>query len=45
MKISKIQYFSDSEKSRMLFFLLINVKMPTVVGILTFISGKNVMLS
>ena len=24
----------------MLFFLLINVKMPTTVGILTFISGK-----
>ena len=23
------------------FFLLINVKMPTIVGILTFISGKN----
>ena len=24
----------------MLFFLLINVKMPTIVGILTFMSGK-----
>ena len=23
------------------FFLIINVKMPTIVGILTFISGKN----
>ena len=23
------------------FFLLINVKMPTIVGILTFMSGKN----
>ena len=25
-------------------FLLINVKMPTIVGILTFISGKNSIL-
>ena len=29
----------------MLFFLLINVKMPTIVGILTFISRKNFMLN
>ena len=29
----------------MLFFLLINVKMPTIVGILTFISRKKFMLS
>ena len=29
----------------MLFFLLINVKMPTIVGILTFMSRKNFMLS
>ena len=28
----------------MIFFLLINVKMPTVVGILTFMSGKNSIL-
>ena len=28
----------------MKFFLLINVKMPTIVGILTFISGKNSIL-
>ena len=34
-----------SDKPRMLFFLLINVKMSTVVGILTFISRKNFMLS
>ena len=27
----------------MLFFLLINVKMPTIVGILTFLSRKNFM--
>ena len=29
----------------MLFFLLINVKMPTIVGILTFMNGKNFVLS
>ena len=29
----------------MLFFLLINVKMPTIVGILTFMSRKKFMLS
>ena len=29
----------------MIFFMLINVKMPTVVGILTFISRKNFMLN
>ena len=30
---------------RMLFLLFINVKMPTVVGILTFMSRKKIMLS
>ena len=29
----------------MLFFLFINVKMPTIVGILTFMSRKNFMLN
>ena len=29
----------------MLFFLFINVKMPTIVGILTFMSWKNFILS
>ena len=29
----------------MLYSLLINVKMPTIVGILTFMSRKNFMLS
>ena len=29
----------------MLIFLLINVKMPTIVGILTFMSRKNSMLN
>ena len=34
-----------SGKPIMLFFLLINVKMPTIGGILTFMSRKNFMLS
>ena len=29
-------FFLGSDKPRMLFFLLITVKMPTIVGILTF---------
>ena len=33
-----------SSQLNMKFFLLINVKMPTVVGILTFISMKNCIL-
>ena len=37
--------FSGSYKPRMLFFRLINVKMPTIVGILTFMRRKNFMLS
>ena len=37
--------FLGSDKPRMLFFPLINVKMPTVVGILTLMSRKNFMLS
>ena len=37
--------FSGSENPRMLFSPLINVKMPTVVGILTFMGRKNFMLS
>ena len=38
-------FFLGSDKPRMLFFQLMNVKMPTVVGILTFMSRKNFMLS
>ena len=34
-----------SDKPGMLFFPLINVKMPTIVGTLTFISRKNFMLN
>ena len=33
-----------SDKPRMLFFPLINFKMPTIVGILTFMSRKNFQL-
>ena len=41
----KFGFFLGSDKSRMLFFPLMNVKMPTIVGILTFMSRKNFMLS
>ena len=44
-KYQEIQLFSDSDKLRMLFFLLLNVKMPTTVGILTFMSRKNFVLN
>ena len=37
--------FLGPDKPRMLFFPLINVKMPTIVGILTFMNRKNSMLS
>ena len=36
-----IKLFSCSTQLNMKFFLLINVKMPIIVGILTFLSGKN----
>ena len=45
MKISRNLAFSDSDKPRMLFSWLINVKMPTIVGILTYMSRKNFMLN
>ena len=45
MKISRNLAFTSSDKPRMLFFPLINVQMPTIVGILTFGSIKNFMLS
>ena len=35
-------FFSCSTQLCMKFFLLINVKMPTIVNILTFMSGKNI---
>ena len=43
--ISSNSPFSGSGEPRMLFILLINVKMPTIVGILTLMSRKNFMLS
>ena len=45
IKISGNLAFLGSDKPRMLFFLFINVKMPTIVGILTFMSWKNFMLN
>ena len=36
-----IKLFSCSTQLSMNFFLLIDVKMPTIVGILIFMSGKN----
>ena len=41
MKI--FSFFSNSDQPKVLFFLLINVKMPTIVGILIFMSRKNFM--
>ena len=40
-----INFFSCSTQLSIKSFLLINVKMPTIVGILTFISRKNSILS
>ena len=45
IKIYKNSDCSGLDKHKMLFFLLINVKMPTIVGILTFMSRKKIMLS
>ena len=39
-----IKHFSCSTQLSMNFFLLINIKMPTIVGILTFMSRKNSIL-
>ena len=39
-----IKLFLCSTQLSMDFFLLINVKMPTIVGILTFMSRKNIIL-
>ena len=43
-KYQENRHFLDSDKHRMLFFLLINVKMPTTVGILTFMSRKKFLI-
>ena len=45
IKISRNSAFLGTDKPRMLLFPHINVKMPTIVGILTFISRKIFMLS
>ena len=42
--LQEIQHFLGSDKLIMLFFMFINVKMPTNVGILTFMSRNNSML-
>ena len=44
-KIVKNKAFSCLKLSDAVFILLINVKMPTVVGILTFMSRINLILS
>ena len=43
--IQKFSFIAGSDNPRMLFSLLINVEMPTGVGILTLMSRKNFMLS
>ena len=45
IKITRNSFFSGLEKPVMLFFLLINVKMPTIVGIIISMSRKKFMLS
>ena len=45
IKIPRKSAILGSDKPRMLFFPLINVKVPTVVGIFTFMSRKNFILS
>ena len=45
MKISSNSACLGSDEPSMLFFLLLNVKMATILGILTFMSRKNVILS
>ena len=40
-----IKLFSCSTQLSIKFFLLVSVKMPTIVGILTFMSRKNSILS
>ena len=41
----KFSFFSVSDKPIPLFSLFINVKMPTIVGIFTFMGRKNFMFS
>ena len=45
IKISRNSALLGSDEPRMLFIMLMNVEMPTIVGILTFMSRTNFMLS
>ena len=45
IKYQEIQLFLGSNKPGMPFYMLMNVKMPTIVGILTFKSRKKFMFS
>ena len=45
IKYQAIKHFSGSDKPKLLFFLFMKVEMPTIVGISTFMSSKNSMLS
>ena len=45
IKYQEIQHFSSSDNPKMLFSMLVNVKMPTIIGILIFMSRKIFMLS
>ena len=38
IKCKEIQLFAGSDKHRMLFFMLINVRMPTIFSIIVFMS-------
>ena len=42
INIKKFSFFFSSDKPRMLLFPLINVKMPTIVGILTFYEQEKI---
>ena len=43
--VKQVSFFSGLDKPIMLFFLLINVKMPTIVGMLTFMTRKKFMIN
>ena len=45
LKYRQMKKFIDVILSAVVFIMLINVKMPTIVGILTFMSKINFMLS
>ena len=45
LKYGKLKVFLALNHSDVVFILLINVKMPTIVGILTFLSRINFMLN